>query len=158
MKKLCLVLISAMLLLLFSGTAAAAPENRFNMSYIYYGNSSSYVSLVDRTKNSLSEVAPNYFTLDGSGSLTMTSAVSQAFIDGMHARGIRVVPYLTNDWDRQTGINALVNREALSEQLAQAVTTYKLDGVNVDLENLTEKTADRTCGLRAPSARKAPRR
>jgi spore germination protein YaaH len=118
---------------------AGAADYKFNMSYIYFGNSTGYTKLVDAAQKSLSEVAPNYFSLDADGKLVLTNAVSQEFIDSMHHRGIDVVPYLTNDWDRAVGISALNNMTALSDALAAAIERYDLDGVNVDLENLTEQ-------------------
>ena len=56
----------------------------------------------------------------------------------MHARGITVAPYLTNDWTSLSGINALNDRDALSTDLAAAVAANNLDGVNVDIENMTQ--------------------
>lgn len=109
------------------------------MSYIYFGSSTNYTKLVDAAQDELGEVAPNYFTLDDGGNLAFTNALSQSFIDDMHARGIRVVPYLASDWsNQQAGISALANRDALSTSLADAVARYNLDGVNIDLENLNQ--------------------
>lgn len=122
---------------LFLANAASAAELKFNMSYIYFGKSSLYKSYVDKTQNSLNEISPNYFSLSIDGSLRETTAVSKVFVDEMHKEGILVVPYLTNDWSRRAGINALNDREALSSQLADAVNKYNLDGINIDLENLT---------------------
>lgn len=141
MKKLFLWLSTAIIISLFTGLAASAQDTKFNMSYIYFGTVSSYTSLVDRTQGSLDEIAPNYFNLDTDGKLVLTgtlkTTVKNGFVKDMHNRGVRVVPYLTNDWDRQTGVNALYNRAALAADIARAVKDYNLDGVNVDLENLT---------------------
>lgn len=141
MKKLFLWLLTALLLIPVTGTAAAA-DSRFSMSYIYFGDSSGYTSLVDKTKNSLHEVAPNYFNLHPDGKLQLTNAVSPDFVKDMHDRGIRVVPFLSNHWVKETGINALLNREVLTQSLADAVGFYDLDGVNIDLENLDENQRD----------------
>ncbi len=107
------------------------------MSYIYFGSSTAYTELVDATQASLNEVAPNYFELNADGSLKLTPAVSAGFVSDMHATGISVVPFLTNNWNRGLGIAALNNRVLLSEALADAVARYDLDGVNIDIENLT---------------------
>ena len=138
MKKPCLGLSAAILLSLFLQTNAGALDYKFSMSYIYFGSALSYTSLVDDARGSLDEVSPNYFSLDKTGNLVITNAASKSFVKEMHARGIRVVPYLTNDWDRQAGISALNNGKALVDDLAQAVSDYDLDGVNIDLENLNE--------------------
>lgn len=61
-KLICMFAIFA--ITLNFGLSAAALEYKFNMSYIYFGNASNYQTLVDNTRNSLNEVAPDYFTLD----------------------------------------------------------------------------------------------
>ncbi len=115
---------------------------RYNMSYIYFGDPASYVSHVDRTKASLDEISPNYFNVNPDGSLAITKAFDPAFVDEMHERGIFVVPFLSNHWDRKAGQEALAKREELAENLAEFIETYGLDGINVDLENLTERECD----------------
>ena len=113
----------------------------FNMSYLYGGTVSSYIQKVDATNGVINEVSPSYFDLTDSGNLKITGAISESFINAMHERGVSVVPFLSNHWARQQGRNALNNREELANQIVEAIEKYNLDGVNVDLENLTE--ADR---------------
>lgn len=117
--------------------AAGAAKYKQNMTYIYFGDYSKYAQMVAGTQNSIDEVAPAYFELDASGSLILTPSVSSSFIKSMHDKGIKVVPFLSNNWDRAIGKAALNNREALSKQLVQAVKDYNLDGINVDIENVT---------------------
>jgi spore germination protein YaaH len=135
------------LLVLAGGPVAATGEKagvsaRYNMSYVYFGNSALYTSLVDNTDGSLDEIAPSYFDLNEDGTLKLTPAINRKFINDMHERGIKVVPFLSNHWDRQKGINALNNRELLASQVADAIEEYGLDGVNVDIENMTENERD----------------
>ncbi|MFB0920033.1 MAG: S-layer homology domain-containing protein, partial [Oscillospiraceae bacterium] len=52
-------------------------------------------------------------------------------------KGVLVVPYLTNDWDRSKGVAALNNLDRLSSDIANAVAANRLDGVNIDIENVT---------------------
>jgi spore germination protein YaaH len=132
---------SAVLFILLVNLLSAVPAKAFDMkmssSYIYFGNSSSYFSAVSSSQNELDKVYPSYFDLNSDGSLKLTSAVSQSFVDEMHGKGIKIVPFLSNHWDRSAGIAALANRAALADQIAAAVAQYNLDGVNIDLENLT---------------------
>lgn len=134
---LCLVL----LFTVFSSGAEEQPisEIKFNMSYIYFGSSGSYTDHVDSTRNSLDEVSPNYFNIDKNGDLSLTSALSKKFVEEMHNRGIRVVPFISNHWDGSAGQAALKNRQKLASELAEIIDTYNLDGINVDIENVTEK-------------------
>lgn len=128
----------ALVLALAIALPAGALDSKFNMSYIYFGDSSDYAKLVSRAQNSLNEVAPAYFSLSKQGGLVLTPAVSTDFVSKMHEKGILVVPYLTNDWVRDIGIAALKNMDALTADLAAAVLKYNLDGVNIDIENVTE--------------------
>jgi spore germination protein YaaH len=120
-----------------------ADGKRFNMSYIYFGNTASYTGYVDNTKGSLDHIAPSYFDLNKDGTLKITGAVDKSFISAMHNRGIKVTPFLSNHWDRDSGVNALNNAQVLSSQIADAIAKYDLDGVNVDIENMTEKERDK---------------
>jgi spore germination protein YaaH len=135
-----------MILLVFSSYGADEKqksedkfENKFNMSYIYFGNSSLYTDRVDCTRNSLNEISPNYFNIDESGNLSLTPALDKKFIEDMHERGVRVVPFISNHWDRAAGLAALHNRKKLAADVADVINTYDLDGINVDIENVTEK-------------------
>jgi len=120
----------------------AAETGKFNMSYIYFGSTSKYTYYVNRTKGSLDVISPSYFDLNDDGTLKLTSTISTSFINEMHSTGVKVVPFLSNHWDRNKGKKALENREALARQIADAVKKYNLDGVNVDIENVTESERD----------------
>jgi spore germination protein YaaH len=69
--------------------------------------------------------------------LKLTTAASQNFVARMQAQGIKVVPFISNHWDRAQGQAALLNREELTDRLADEIIRYNLDGINIDLENLT---------------------
>lgn len=125
----------------YAEAGAANTASKFNMTYVYFGIAGDYVKQVDATNGALQLVAPNYFELNPDGSLKLTAQAEGTFTKEMHDRGLRVVPYLTNDWVREAGRNALAQREKLSDDLAAAVARLGLDGIDVDIENVTE--ADR---------------
>jgi spore germination protein YaaH/putative cell wall-binding protein len=110
----------------------------FNMSYLFFGSTNTQINYVDRTNGSLQVVSPSYFDLNSDGSLQLSQQFDQRFVDEMHTRGVKVVPFLSNHWDRNIGRTALQNKEKLAQQVADAVYMYNLDGVNVDIENVTE--------------------
>lgn len=116
---------------------------KFNMSYIHYSDKNLYIKYIENTKGALNEVAPSYFNLSKKGSLIITSLIDKAFVDEMHERGIKVVPFLSNDWDRNVGRLALSKRYELSNEIAEAIEKYNLDGVNIDIENLTEQDREK---------------
>ena len=138
LKKITCILLSLTLSITFLFPVSAA-DYKFSMSYIYFGNSDNFGTLVSRTGDSLTEVAPAYFSLDAQGELLLTPAVDPDFVQQMHENGILVVPYLTNDWVQSKGIAALNNMDKLTDDLAAAATKYGLDGVNIDIENVTEE-------------------
>lgn len=123
--------------LIFTSSVEAS---KFNMSYLY-GNYN-YSELVRRTGNSLNEVSPSYFDLYADGSLKLNSVDSE-FVKEMHSKDIKVVPFLSNHWDREKGRKALENVDKLTNQIIEAINKYNLDGVNVDIENVTEKDKEK---------------
>lgn len=117
-------------------------EEKFNMSYIYSGDPNNYIDLVNRTNGSLNEIAPNYFELNNDGSLLVTTKLDPNFISTMHHKGIRVVPFLADGWNREKSLAALNNRIQLVNQIKNAILLNDLDGINVDIENVTEVDRD----------------
>ena len=128
---------------LFAGNNIQSDTKRFNMSYIYFGNTAAYSGYVNDTNGALDHISPSYFDLNKDGTLKLTGAVDRAFIDDMHNKGIKVTPFLSNHWDKESGVNALNNAEVLSDQIVDAITKYNLDGVNVDIENMSEQERDK---------------
>ncbi|WP_202077494.1 S-layer homology domain-containing protein [Caldalkalibacillus salinus] len=140
-------LISAVIVILLVSTSVVvsnghAEDSRFNMTYIHYPSTSAYVETVEQTQEALDVVSPNYFDISSEGELEITSKLDTSFIEEMHARGVKVVPFLSNHWDRTSGENALENMETLVNDLAEAVETYQLDGINVDIEGLNHTHRD----------------
>ncbi len=119
-------------------------EGRESLSYLYAGNSAAYEKMVAEANNAIHTVYPDYFEVDDAGNLLISPAgkIDPDFIDAMHRQNIRVIPFISNHWDRAKGIAALNNRQALSQQIAQAVEQYDLDGVNIDIENVNEQQRD----------------
>ena len=133
-----MLLIMILVLIIIAGVYQIS-NAKFTMSYLY-GNYD-YIALVERTQGALNEVSPSYFDLDNNGDLVL-NPVSNQLVTQMHAKGITVVPFLSNHWDRGKGRSALKNREKLVNQIVSAIQQYQLDGVNVDIENLTEVDKD----------------
>jgi len=125
----------------YSGVEVAGINNgkysdKFNMSYIYFGSPSDYIKAVERTRGVLDDIAPTYFDLNPDGSLKL-NGINKDVIKSLHNYGLKVTPFLSNHWDRNTGKAALDNKDRLTDQIAEAVEEYDLDGVNIDIENLT---------------------
>lgn len=120
--------------------SASYAEDRVSLGYIS-GWTGDY-NLVDRTKGGINQVSPTCLDLDSNGNLVVTNNLTHEFVEAMHEREVKVTPFLSNHWNRKKGIKAVENAEALTDQLIDVVNEYNLDGINVDIENLTVEYKD----------------
>lgn len=120
----------------FSQITAKGP--RYAMSYLYFGSLADQIEYISLSQDTLAVVSPSYFDITENGALQINT-IHSAFVQTMHQKGIQVVPFLSNHWDRQAGVAALNRAEQLAQQIAEAVEAYDLDGVNVDIENVTQE-------------------
>lgn len=109
----------------------------FNMTYSYFGSGRDIIESLDRTGHLLDVVSPTYFDLTADGNLKITELFDPYTIKLMQNRGFNVVPFLSNHWDRDIGRAALKNKDTLIKDIVSVINTYNLDGINVDIENLT---------------------
>ncbi|OCT15951.1 hypothetical protein A8709_10040 [Paenibacillus pectinilyticus] len=114
---------------------ATAAQGKFNMSYLFFGDPSTYTSQVNKSGDTLDEVSPSYFHLNADGSLQV-SDLDATFIADMHKEGKKVVPFLSNDFDQAVGEIALNGRDALVGQIVAAIQANGLDGIQLDIENV----------------------
>ncbi|MFJ7826138.1 glycosyl hydrolase family 18 protein [Psychrobacillus sp. NPDC096623] len=128
-------LISALFTTIFAPPVSAnASVNDIHMSYLYGGTTSSSLENIDRTLGAINTASPEFYNLNADGSLK--SLVDKRLIDELHKRGLKVVPFITNHFDRNLGQIAMKNRESLSTQLVDSVVKNDLDGIDIDIENL----------------------
>ncbi len=121
-------------------SASVLSGSKFNMTYLYGGTVEQQIAKV-QAAGSFQTVSPSYFDIDSSGRLVLNN-ISSRLISAMHEMGIKVVPMLSNHWDRKGGQLALRDPAALARQIAAYVEQYDLDGVNVDIENVTAAERD----------------
>ena len=100
---LCGALLAAILLSALPVSALWLDE-KFSMTYVYGGTIQQQIELVERTNGSLHTVSPSWFDLHPDGNLKL-NPVSTVFVSRMHELGVRVVPFLSNHWDRAIGAN-----------------------------------------------------
>lgn len=134
---------------------AFAESNKFNMTFLYGGNSSYYLNSIEKAQGSLDMVSPSYFDLNADGSLKLVN-IDQNFINTVHSKGIKIMPFLSNHWNRELGRTALANRERLTDEIISALNRYNLDGINVDIENLTPEDKNNLTDLVKILKRKLP--
>ncbi|NRF92142.1 S-layer homology domain-containing protein [Paenibacillus frigoriresistens] len=146
----CLIILAAAGLLTMATSSepsvkaeASSSQGKFTMSYLFFGSPNSYTLQVDKSGQTLDVISPSYFNIQADGSLQLSDSLQPSFITDMHARGKRVVPFLSNDFDRTLGEKAIDNREALVNQIVKAIEDNKLDGINLDIENVDAAYRDK---------------
>lgn len=128
-----ILLLLSFALMPFTPSYAKANE-KVSLMYLY--GSGDYLKQINKTNHSVNVVSPNYFDLDDRGSLLETKSINTDFIKTMQARGIRVTPFLSNHWKQEKGQLAIRQPDKLSEDILKNLLKYKLDGINIDIENL----------------------
>lgn len=143
------LLISTLLSPLQYNKVDAAGVDRENISYINMGTTSNWESYrthidIEAAKSELDVVSPNYYKLginDDTGEEELQiNTIHKDFITEMHDRDIEVVPFLYNDWNNKL---TLKNIDAYVEKLADDVTKYGFNGLNIDLENIKPEYKNR---------------
>lgn len=120
---------------------STSAADKYSVGYLYSGTDMQQIQFVNRTNGALGTVSPSYFDIEQDGSLKL-NYLSEMLISSMHSQGIKVVPFLSNHWNRVAGINALNDVGKLSTDVANYVSEYNLDGVNVDIENVTQDQSE----------------
>jgi len=134
-------------------------SKKLSLTYLFGATSDQYLDMLSKTQDSITVICPDYFDIDENGNLILanTEKLNQQFIDTVHRKGIRIVPFLSNHFDRELGITALNNRDELSDQIAGAVERYGLDGVDINIENVTHEHRDIYTDLARLLREKLPR-
>ena len=115
---------------------------RLSMGYIY-SSSISHSEIIANTNDSINVVSPTCFDLNVKGRLEINNLLDKEFINEMHEKGIKVTPFLSNHWGSKRAHAALDNPQMLINELVNVINEYELDGVNVDLENISINYKDK---------------
>lgn len=136
------ILLPALVTALFTSPFSTyAAKDDIHMSYLYGRTTSTYLKHIDLTQGALNTATPLFYELNADGSLK--SLVDTSLIEALHKRGLKVVPFISNHFNRKLGQTAMKNREQLSSQIVDSVVKNNLDGIDIDIENLnsTDKEA-----------------
>lgn len=117
-------------------------QQRYAMSYVYFGTHASQLEYIALAQNALSAVSPSYFDIQSDGSIKV-NYISESYLKSVREMGLRIVPFLSNHWNRAAGIAALENMEATVDTIVSAINQYNLDGINIDIENVTHAHKDK---------------
>lgn len=119
-------------------------SGKVNLTWDYF---SEYASAPDRsgtTIDGVNVVSPAFLYLDDNGNLKENIGNSgQAYIEWAHNNGYKVWPMVSNADAGLTVTSQIMNsyakRQKLIENIVNACVKYKLDGINVDFENMKQE-------------------
>ncbi len=119
-------------------------QGKISLVWDYY---SEYASAPTRTEPiaGINVVSPSFAILkdEGKGELvTNIGEKGRAYVEWAHSNGYKVWPMISNNSYIQTTSDILNDyklREKLINNIMEIVSEYKLDGINIDFENMYEK-------------------
>lgn len=125
-------------------------EGKINLTWDYF---SQYGSAPDRTGETIdgvNVVSPAFFYLDKNGNLRENiGSKGQAYIEWAHQNGYKVWPMVSNAEAATESLsitseimNSYKLRENLIESIVEKCVKYKLDGINIDFENMKQEDKD----------------
>lgn len=125
-------------------------EGKINLTWDFF---SKYASAPDRngtTIEGVNVVSPAFFYLDEKGNFKENIGTKgQAYIEWAHANGYKVWPMFSNAEAATESlsitssiVNSYEKRQELIEKLVNSCVKYKLDGINVDFENMKQEDKD----------------
>lgn len=123
-------------------------EGKVNMVWDYYSEVASTPDRTGVTMDGVNVVSPAFFHLNTSGELTENVGTQgQAYIDWAHSNGYKVWPMVQNAGNGMLNVTSDImndynKRQKLINQIVNYCVKYKLDGINIDFENMKKEDKD----------------
>ena len=117
-------------------------SQKYAMSYVYFGTHASQLEYIALAKDTLSAISPSYFDIQADGSVKV-NYISESYIQKVKNMNMKVIPFLSNHWNREAGVAALENMDQTVNTIVSAIHEYNLDGINIDIENVTHQHRDK---------------
>ena len=122
-------------------------EGKVNLVWDYYSNVGSAPDRSGTSIDGVNVVAPAFFYLDDDGNLKDNiGEKGENYIDWAHDNGYKVWPMVSNAEAGLTVTSEIMNsyakRQKLIEDIVDKCVEYKLDGINVDFENMKQEDKD----------------
>ena len=108
-----------------------------SLAYLYGGSTPVYMNRLALTGGNITMVAPDYLETGPDGGIKYSKTVDPVLIAGMREKGITCLPFLSNHWKREDAQKMLQKRAAAARDLAAAVREHDLDGLDIDIQNIT---------------------
>ena len=123
-------------------------EGKVNMVWDYYSEVASAPDRTGVTMDGVNVVSPAFFHLNTSCELTENVGTQgQAYIDWAHSNGYKVWPMVQNAGNGMLNVTSNImndynKRQKLINQIVNYCVKYKLDGINIDFENMKKEDKD----------------
>lgn len=123
-------------------------EDKVNLVWDYYSEVATAPDRTGVTMDGVNVVSPAFFHLNSKGELTENIGQSgKEYIEWAHSNGYKVWPMVQNAGDGMMSVTSEImndynKRQKLIESIVSACVEYKLDGVNIDFENMKQEDKD----------------
>lgn len=125
-------------------------DGKINLTWDYYSTVGSAPDRSGTTIDGINVVSPAFFYLDEKGNFKENIGnKGQAYIEWAHSNGYKIWPMFSNAEAATKSLsitsdimNSYEQRQKLIENIVKACVKYKLDGINVDFENMKQEDKD----------------
>lgn len=123
-------------------------EGKVNLVWDYYSTVATAPDRTGVTMDGVNVISPAFFYLDSNGILKENiGEKGKEYIDWAHSNGYKVWPMVQNAGDGMIKVTSEImndynKRQELINQIVVACVKYKLDGVNIDFENMKQEDKD----------------
>ena len=125
-------------------------EGKVNLVWDYYSEYASAPNRNDTKIEGINVVSPSFFHLDKNGDLEENIGTKgKQYIEWAHNNGYKVWPMFSNAEVAAQSLeitskimNSYEKRQELIENIVNKCVEYKLDGINIDFENMKQEDKD----------------
>lgn len=121
---------------------------KVNLVWDYYSTVANAPDRTGVTMDGVNVVSPAFFYLDSKGKLKENiGKEGQEYINWAHSNGYKVWPMIQNAGDGMMSVTSEImndynKRQELINEIVYACIEYKLDGINIDFENMKQEDKD----------------
>lgn len=123
-------------------------EGKVNLVWDYYSEVATAPDRAGVTMDGVNAVSPAFFHLNSKGELTENiGQAGKEYIQWAHSNGYKVWPMVQNAGNGMMSVTSEImndynKRQKLIEDIVAACVEYKLDGINIDFENMKQEDKD----------------
>lgn len=120
-------------------------DGKVNLVWDYYSEVATAPDRTGVTMDGVNVVSPAFFHLNSDGILKENiGEEGQAYVDWAHSNGYKVWPMVQNAGDGMMNVTSEImndynKRQELINEIIVACVKYKLDGINIDFENMKQE-------------------